>query len=66
MDSGIHKTCIDYGIDLIFHNKETCILCNPSKNNKETSKNKFIIKKKLFSKNEYKPYQFNLNKFVLI
>ena len=63
---GIHKTCIDYGIDLIFHNKETCILCNPSKNNKETSKNKFIIKKKLFSKNEYKPYQFNLNKFVLI
>ena len=45
---GIHKRCIVYGIELLFHNEETCILCNQKKN----TKNKKQDKKK--DKNEKK------------
>jgi DNA-dependent RNA polymerase auxiliary subunit epsilon len=48
----IHKKCKEYGIELLLHNEETCILCKEYKTIKEKNKNKKIIKEKTNEKNE--------------
>ena len=37
---GIHKRCIVYGIELLFHSEESCLLCKQKKNTKEKIKDK--------------------------
>ena len=49
---GIHKRCIVYGIELLFHSEESCLLCKEKKNTKEKIKDKKDAKKEKKEKKE--------------